>query len=619
MIRLALLSLMTLRAFAQSELYIDLAGPWQMARQNAPEMARPDYDDRNWSTVQIPLKAERDLRGGPVGWLRRSVEIPEWADRRKLALTLGPLRRVYEVYVNGTRIAKVGNLQSGEKSLVPRTRSFPIPAEAAAGRGPIQIAIHFEGPIGGGRYLEIDQSAPYLITYRENAPVSEGERELLVQQAHFMPAVFFGTAYLLFGLFLLLAWWNQRESPELLWFAATLLFSAVNRWNSHFELLPQAHPFNSYGAPSMAIATSAVSWVCFASFVIEATRLRLRWLQGLLWVACTLWVIRAFGPAGLRLYIGMGVLTGAIGVLVLAIAWWKQGGQYSFSRHALFASLFLASAYRLWLNTLGDAQGYTSLGPYFLQTPDLISLVLTVAITGLLLNQIATERRHHQLLQVEMEAARQAQLFLLASEDSRHSADFRVEEVYEPALEVGGDFHWSRVEPDGSLSVVAGDVSGKGLKAALIVSVAIGILRNLPPARPSAILRALNTGLASRTGGGFVTCCCVRCGRDGVSSAASAGHPAPYVDAREIDLAAGLPLGLDAGTVYDEGRFVLAPGAQVTLVSDGVIESTNARGELFGFDRTREISAKSAAVIAEAARTWGQNDDITVVTVRRSA
>ena len=69
---------------------------------------------------------------------------------------------------------------------------------------------------------------------------------------------------------------------------------------------------------------------------------------------------------------------------------------------------------------------------------------------------------------------------------------------------------------------------------------------------------------------------------------------------------------------WEETRITLRPGAQVTLVSDGVVEAENAQRELFGFDRTREISGKSAREIAEAAKAWGQNDDITVVTVQRS-
>jgi serine phosphatase RsbU (regulator of sigma subunit) len=63
----------------------------------------------------------------------------------------------------------------------------------------------------------------------------------------------------------------------------------------------------------------------------------------------------------------------------------------------------------------------------------------------------------------------------------------------------------------------------------------------------------------------------------------------------------------------------LAPGDQFTLISDGVVEAQNGEGELLGFDRTREISGKPAREIAATAQAWGQNDDITVVTVRRAA
>ena len=77
---------------------------------------------------------------------------------------------------------------------------------------------------------------------------------------------------------------------------------------------------------------------------------------------------------------------------------------------------------------------------------------------------------------------------------------------------------------------------------------------------------------------------------------------------------AGLPLGIAPGVEYAE---FVTRGQQFTLVSDGVVEAENSTRELFGFDRTREISTKSAQQIADAARAWGQNDDITVVTVKR--
>jgi serine phosphatase RsbU (regulator of sigma subunit) len=81
-----------------------------------------------------------------------------------------------------------------------------------------------------------------------------------------------------------------------------------------------------------------------------------------------------------------------------------------------------------------------------------------------------------------------------------------------------------------------------------------------------------------------------------------------------VEVAAGLPLGVMREVAYEES---VVPGERFTFVSDGVVEAEDAQRELFGFERTREISTKSAREIAEAAKTWGQNDDITVVTVRR--
>ena len=97
---------------------------------------------------------------------------------------------------------------------------------------------------------------------------------------------------------------------------------------------------------------------------------------------------------------------------------------------------------------------------------------------------------------------------------------------------------------------------------------------------------------------------------------ANAGHPAPYCDSREVEVAAGLPLGITADVAYAESSAI---GRRFTFISDGVVEAANAQGELFGFERTREISAQPAREIADAAKAWGQNDDITVVTVRRNS
>ena len=99
-----------------------------------------------------------------------------------------------------------------------------------------------------------------------------------------------------------------------------------------------------------------------------------------------------------------------------------------------------------------------------------------------------------------------------------------------------------------------------------------------------ASLAALNEGVVGHTGGGFVTCCCARFAPDGDTTLANAGHLSPYCDGQEVELEAGLPLGIAAGVSYAE---TVVRGNRFTFVSDGVVEAENGKRELFGFDRTR--------------------------------
>jgi serine phosphatase RsbU (regulator of sigma subunit) len=101
----------------------------------------------------------------------------------------------------------------------------------------------------------------------------------------------------------------------------------------------------------------------------------------------------------------------------------------------------------------------------------------------------------------------------------------------------------------------------------------------------------------------------------GVCRIANAGHLAPYVDGVEWPLAPSLPLGVVSGIEFETSTRKLEPGASLALISDGVVEARNASGELFGFERTAAISTESAENIARVASTFGQEDDITVLTV----
>lgn len=236
-------------------------------------------------------------------------------------------------------------------------------------------------------------------------------------------------------------------------------------------------------------------------------------------------------------------------------------------------------------------------------------------MVGILLRRLYLLMQEKQMLAGELEAAKQVQDLLLPAQRTA-TPGFALESAYLPALQVGGDFYFVNPLAGGRLLVVVGDVSGKGLRAAMLVSVVVGILRTAVASSAAAVLTALNAGLAGRTGGGFVTACSVLFEADGTATIANAGHCPVYRDGMEVAIESNLPLGLIVDAAYEQVES--APGRFV-LLSDGVVEAENAQRELFGFDRTRQISGNSAQEIAQAAKAWGQNDDITVVTIQRIA
>jgi serine phosphatase RsbU (regulator of sigma subunit) len=167
--------------------------------------------------------------------------------------------------------------------------------------------------------------------------------------------------------------------------------------------------------------------------------------------------------------------------------------------------------------------------------------------------------------------------------------------------------------------IVVGDVSGKGLKAAMTGTLAIGALRTLASEglSPGAIMQRLNQQMVEAGSDGFITCLILHASPHGLLTIANAGHLNPYLNGNEVASENGLPLGLAPGIHYAETALQLSPGDQLTLLTDGVLEARNPSGELFGFERTAAISTQSAEAIAQRAQHFGQEDDITVVTIVR--
>lgn len=214
----------------------------------------------------------------------------------------------------------------------------------------------------------------------------------------------------------------------------------------------------------------------------------------------------------------------------------------------------------------------------------------------------------------ELHAASTVQQLLLQSA-SQTTPGFTIHSVYLPASEVGGDFFFVAPAPDGSITAIVGDVSGKGLTAAMRVAMILGALRREISHEPGDILAALNNVLIAQGQLGFTTACCVRLAVSGEYTLANAGHISPYLSGRELTTPPALPLGLVPDQVYSSVSGRLAPSERLVLLSDGVLEARAKNGELYGFERLSELTLQSAQQIADTAQRFGQEDDITVLTL----
>jgi serine phosphatase RsbU (regulator of sigma subunit)/CHASE1-domain containing sensor protein/anti-sigma regulatory factor (Ser/Thr protein kinase) len=210
---------------------------------------------------------------------------------------------------------------------------------------------------------------------------------------------------------------------------------------------------------------------------------------------------------------------------------------------------------------------------------------------------------------------------------------------YQPAREVGGDFYDFLSLDEGRVGIVIGDVSGKGIAAALVMANTQSVLRavarrgSIPPGQ---VLAEANEVLyAYIPAGTFVTCFYgILDPKSGRIIYANAGHDPPYLqrngDAQEL-MARGMPLGLMPGMPYEEKESVLAAGDDLLFYSDGLVEAHDPEGEMFGFPRLRKLIMSQSAgsgeelvdfLLAELNRFTGtdseQEDDITLVTLERS-
>jgi len=253
-----------------------------------------------------------------------------------------------------------------------------------------------------------------------------------------------------------------------------------------------------------------------------------------------------------------------------------------------------------------------------------------------LVREQAAEIRVRERLEEEMRVATLIQQQFLPRE-LPSLPGWQVAAHYSPARAVGGDFYDFIALPDGRIGIVVGDVTDKGVPAALIMARTQSVLRGEAPrlVSPAQVLaRANEILLPEMPARMFVTCLyMVLEPATGRVVYANAGHNLPYVRTADgvIELrATGMPLGLMAGMDYPEQEAILPPGDSVLLYSDGIVEAHDASGAMFGFPRLRELVGTDCSATdlldrlldelgAFVGRGWDQEDDITLVALRRTA
>ena len=254
--------------------------------------------------------------------------------------------------------------------------------------------------------------------------------------------------------------------------------------------------------------------------------------------------------------------------------------------------------------------------------------------------RLEQERIERERIEQELQVARRIQQASLPEEVPTLEG-WQIAPFYEPAREVGGDFYDFFDLEEGRVGVAVGDATGKGMPAALAVSATSSMLRAVAQAlgssSPGEVLERVNETLLARIPlNMFVTCFyAILDLESGRLVCANAGHDPPYVrrsggDAEELR-ARGMPLGLMPGMSYEEGEISLREGESVLFYSDGLVEAHDPqRREMFGFPRLRELVAEHGAeerslgeVLLEelysfVGEGWEQEDDITLLTLRRS-
>ncbi len=624
-----------------------LDGPWQFHLGDDPAWAAPGYDDSHWEqlTANKTWGAQSHPSYTGFAWYRRTIQItPAPGADANVALLIPYIDDAYELYWNGVKVGQYGKLP-------PHPVFYEGIPNQTYGLGPIRsgvlavrvwkFALASNDPDTQGGF-----ETPPLAGSPSAIAAERGNRDFRWLQSRQFT---FGltSLYALVALLSFLAWLRDRDQWLLFWMS---LYALMLTMDVVLIGLRLQYPFAmAQFATQIAIAIRETSgWFLLIWLLQLHQHPRLVYYTRL---AAIVGIASAAADGCLSFlypdYISVAQMqiTDAIttfpsvafeGIPVVLVAYAIFKRARLDSTRWLVAILAFLNATVYWVeNATVQGVRYTHwtvsdkiTAPLFavagnnFSLPTILRTLLFLSIVYAVIRYTIDNRRRQHAMEQEFQNARELQQ-VLVPETLPALAGFNLTSAYRPAQEVGGDFFQIIPMEEGSTLIVLGDVSGKGLKAAMAVSLIVGAVRTLveTTSKPAEILAGLNRRLFGRLQGGFATAVALRLDSDGTCTIACAGHPAPFVNDEELILTGTLPLGVLPKAVFEESRFQLSERDQLALYTDGLLEARSQNGDLYSFARLKTLFAgrPTAEQAAEAAVNFGQDDDITVLTLTRVA
>ncbi len=576
---------------------------WPVAEQGRWAMPPAVSDGFEWARVRVPVR--RDAAGA------LAIRVTSNGVNAKSFNAMS-----YEVFVNGRSVGTQGGFApTAAPVFLPEGAVFELPAGLVQPGKTALVAYRVWLP-PGARWTHFWSGTEIALDDSRNLQLAIHDDAVTALLAIGPDLGLYGIIAVL-GIGLLL-FWRRANSRELLWCSALLLFYSIA--GAYLDLSRAGlFLFTWRMRTNVIYVLMAVEMAVTVEFIWTIFGLRARGLKRLAQISLVLFcgstlysqLIVEANNALPWVFALEFVSLSAFNLITIGAEVWAF---FANRRDRFVAAALIIIPIASILSSVGITRDGT-IGIFYVDLFEIGFFATSLALFVTLGQRAWESWRARDELRVEFEAAREMQEHLVAP--AVNVPGFTIESVYAPAKQVGGDFFRVIPDEDGVL-VVVGDVSGKGLKAAMTVSAIMGALRGCNSRGPAEVLEYLNGVLYGQVGG-FVTCCAAHIGAGGAMTYANAGNPAPYRNGEEMNVEPGVPLGIVAEARYEETRCRIVAGDRLTFVSDGVLEATDATGELYGFDRTKAVSGQAAHAIAEAARLFGQEDDITVLSITRNA